>query len=163
MESAVRRILLAVVTPSLLVSVAAAQGAPTQAPPHAIVVMADQVNWGPGPAALPPGAKAAVLEGNPKEPGPFTMRLSFPDGYRIPAHSHPAVERVTVIEGTMQVGMGDKFDEAALTTLPAGTFAALQPGTRHFAQAKGNTIIQLNGTGPWKLNYVNPADDPRKK
>jgi hypothetical protein len=58
--------------------------------------------------------------------------------------------------------MGDKFDASALTALPAGTLAVLQPDTRHFAQAKGKTIVQLNGTGPWKLTYVNPADDPRK-
>lgn len=90
------------------------------------------------------------------------MRLSLPDGYRIPPHSHPAVERVTVIQGTFKVGMGDKVNRSAMTALPAGTFAALQPGTRHFAEAQGKTIVQLNGVGPWKLTYVNPADDPRK-
>jgi quercetin dioxygenase-like cupin family protein len=90
------------------------------------------------------------------------MRISFPDGYRISPHFHPAVERVTVIQGTMRVGMGDKFEESALTPLPAGAFLSMQPGTRHFAQAKGNTVVQLNGIGPWKLTYVNPADDPRK-
>jgi quercetin dioxygenase-like cupin family protein len=157
------RIILVAFSLALSVSIAAAQGQPSQTPPHAVIILADQVSWSPGPPSLPPGAQAAVLEGNPKEAGPFTMRLSFPDGYRIPAHSHPAVERVTVVEGTFRVGMGDKFDASALTPLPAGTFAALQPGTRHFAQAQGKTIVQLNGVGPWKLNYVNPADDPRQK
>jgi quercetin dioxygenase-like cupin family protein len=147
---------------ALSVTAAAAQGAPSQAAPHAVIVLPAQVTWSPGPASLPAGAKAAVLEGDPKEAGPFTMRLALPDGYRIPPHSHPAVERVTVIEGTFRVGMGDKFDASALTPLPAGTFAALQPDTRHFAQAQGKTIVQLNGIGPWKLTYVNPADDPRK-
>jgi quercetin dioxygenase-like cupin family protein len=156
------RIILVALSLALSVSIAAAQGTPSQAPPHAVIVLPDQVTWGPAPPALPPGAKAAVLEGDPKQTGPFTMRLSFPDGYRIPAHSHPAVERVTVIQGTMQVGMGDKFDASGLTSTPAGAFIALQPGTNHFAQAKGNTIIQLNAIGPWKLTYVNPADDPRK-
>jgi quercetin dioxygenase-like cupin family protein len=157
------RALLAVFSLTLWAGIAAAQGTPTAAPSHAVIVMPDQVTWAPAPPSLPAGAKAAVLEGNPKEKGPFTMRLSFPDGYRIPPHSHPAVERVTVVEGKMQVGMGDKFDESALTSLPAGTFVAIQPGTNHFAQADGKTIIQLNGVGPWKLNYVNPADDPRKR
>ena len=147
---------------TLSVNIAAAQGTPSQAAPHAIVVMADQVSWGPGPAALPPGAQAAVLEGHPKEAAPFTMRLSFPDGYRIPAHSHPGVERVTVIQGTFKVGMGDKFDASALTPLPGGTFIAMQPGTRHYGQAQGKTVVQINAIGPWKVNYVNPADDPRK-
>lgn len=156
------RSIVVTVSLTLFTGIAAAQGAPTQSEPHAIVVLPDQVTWKPGPPSLPPGAQAAVLEGNPKEEGPFTMRLSLPDGYRIPPHSHAAVERVTVIQGTFKVGMGDKVDRSAMTALPAGTFAALQPGTRHFAEAQGKTIVQLNGVGPWKLTYVNPADDPRK-
>jgi quercetin dioxygenase-like cupin family protein len=157
------RLMLGALGIVLSAGIAGAQGTPTAGTPHAVIVMPDQVTWAPGPAALPPGAEAAVLEGNPKEAGPFTMRLSFPDGYRIAAHSHPSIERITVLQGTMQVGMGDKFDASALTTLPTGTLAVLQPGTRHFAQAKGKTILQLTGTGPWKVNYVNPADDPRGK
>jgi quercetin dioxygenase-like cupin family protein len=156
------RPILVAVSLSLSATVAVAQGAPSQAREHAIITLPDQVTWAPGPASLPAGAKAAVLEGDPKQEGPFTMRLSFPDGYRIPAHSHPAVERVTVIKGTFRVGMGDKFEGSALTALPAGSFLAMEPGTNHFAQAKGNTVVQVNAIGPWKLTYVNPADDPRK-
>jgi quercetin dioxygenase-like cupin family protein len=155
------RSILIALTLSLPLTVAVAQGAPDKAP-HAVVVQPDQITWGQGPASLPAGAKAAVLEGDPKQAGPFTMRLSFPDGYRIPAHSHPAIERVTVIQGTFRVGMGDKFDVGQLTAMPAGTFIAMQPGTNHFAQAKGATVVQVNATGPWKLTYVDPADDPRK-
>ena len=139
----------------------AAQGAPTPDAPHAIVVPPDQVTWGPGPAALPPGAKAAILEGKPSEAGPFTMRLRAPDGYRIPPHHHPAIEHVTVLKGAFKVGMGEKFDASAMTSLPTGTFAALQPGTRHFAETQGETILQIHGVGPWQVIYVNPADDPR--
>ena len=146
----------------LSASAVLAQGTPTVAPPHAIVVLPAQVAWGPAPPILPPGAKAAVLEGDPKQAGPFTMRVSFPDGYRIAPHFHPADERVTVIQGTFQLGMGDKFDAAALSSLPAGTYVSMQPGTHHFARAKGATIVQINGVGPWKLTYVNPADDPQK-
>jgi quercetin dioxygenase-like cupin family protein len=146
---------------SLLGSVASAQGAPTAEPAHAVMVFPDQVNWSPAPPSLPAGAKAAVLDGDPKQKTAFTMRLSLPDGYRIPPHFHPAVERVTVIEGNFQLGMGDKFDEAALKSMKAGAFVSMQPGTRHFVRAKGNTIVQLNAMGPWKLTYVNPADDPR--
>ena len=156
------RTILVVVSLAVSASVAAAQGAPSQAAPHAVIVLPDQVTWAPAPPSFPAGAKAAVLEGDPKQAGPFTMRLSFPDGYRIAPHFHPAAERVTVIQGTMRLGMGDKFDASALTPLPAGAFVAMQPGTHHFAQAQGNTIVQINGIGPWKLTYVNPADDPRK-
>jgi quercetin dioxygenase-like cupin family protein len=140
-----------------------AQGAPSAGSEHAIIVKPDQVSYGPAPATLPAGAELAVLEGKPSEPGPFTMRLRLPDGYRIPPHYHPAIEHVTVLEGTFKVGMGDKFDASALKALPTGTFGALAPGTRHFAQAQGRTVVQVHGVGPWKLTYVNPADDPRNK
>jgi quercetin dioxygenase-like cupin family protein len=103
-----------------------------------------------------------VLEGNPSEAGPFTMRVLLPTGYRIPPHYHPATEHVTVLHGTFKVGMGEKFDGSAMTALPTGTFASLEPGTRHFAEAQGETIVQLHGVGPWGISYVNPADDPRQ-
>jgi quercetin dioxygenase-like cupin family protein len=156
------RPILVVLSLALSASVAVAQGAPSQAAPHAVIVVPDQVTWAPAPPSFPAGAKAAVLEGDPKQAGPFTMRLSFPDGYRIAPHFHPAAERVTVIKGTIQLGMGDKFEESAMNTLPAGSYVSMKPGTHHFAQAKGDAIVQLNGIGPWKLTYVNPADDPRK-
>ena len=146
----------------LTCSVALAQGNPTVESPHAVMFLPDEVPWSPAPPSLPAGAKVAILDGNPKEAGPFTMRISLPDGYRIPPHSHPAVERVTVIKGNFQLGMGDKFDESALKSMPAGAFAAMQPGTRHFVRAKGATVVQVNAVGPWTLVYVNPADDPRK-
>jgi quercetin dioxygenase-like cupin family protein len=157
-----RPILVAILL-SLSASLAVAQGTPSVGTTHAVVVLPDQVNWAPAPPSLPAGAKAAVLEGDPKQAGPFTMRVSLPDGYRIAPHSHPAAERVTVIQGTFRLGMGDKFDEAALNSLPTGSYISMQPGTHHFAQAKGNTIVQINGIGPWKLTYVNPADDPSKR
>ena len=103
------------------------------------------------------------IQGDPSKPGPFTMRVRLPDGYRIPPHSHPVVEHVTVLQGTFLVGMGERFDAAKLTELPTGTFAALEPGVRHFAQARGETTIQLHGVGPSSLTYVNPADDPRNR
>jgi quercetin dioxygenase-like cupin family protein len=143
--------------------IALAQGAPGDGTTHATVALPDQVAWAPAPPALPAGAKLAVVEGNPGEAGPFTMRLQMPSGYRLPPHYHPAVEHVTVLKGTFKVGMGDKFDRSAMTPLPTGTFAALQPGTRHYAEAQGETVVQLHGIGPWDIIYVNPTDDPRHR
>ena len=140
--------------------VALAQGTPSSAEQSAVLLTPDQVTWSPAPPILPAGAKRAVLEGDPQKEGPFTIRASFPNGYRIAPHFHPAVERVTVLQGTFRLGMGDRFDAAALKSLPVSSFVTMQPGTHHFAQAKGNTVVQINGMGPWKLIYVNPADDP---
>lgn len=142
---------------------AAAQEPRSEDVSHVIVLPPGEILWSDAPAVLPPGAKAAVLEGDPAAAGPFTLRLSMPDGYRIPPHYHPAVEHVTVMEGTLKVGMGERFDASAMTQLPTGTFAAIQPGMRHFAEAQGETVIQLHGIGPWNLVYVNPADDPRRR
>jgi hypothetical protein len=136
-------------------------GAPDK--PHAIVATPDAIKWAAAPAILPPGAKLAVLEGDPARPGAFTMRLSMPPDYVIPPHFHPVTEHVTVIEGTFYVGMGQTFDASKASALPTGTFAALEPGVRHFAFTKGPATIQLHGVGPWSLTYVNPTDDPRSK
>lgn len=120
-----------------------------------------EIKWKDGPASLPAGAKFAVLEGDPTKEGPFVMRLWLPDGFRIPPHWHPKVERVTVVSGTFNLGMGEKFDQSATRALQAGAFGFWPAGMRHFAWAKGETVLQLHGTGPWMITYVNPADDPR--
>jgi ChrR-like protein with cupin domain len=122
----------------------------------------EDLKWIDGPASLPTGAKVALMEGDPAMEGPFTVRLQLPDGFSIPPHWHRAVEHVTVISGTFNLGMGEKFDKSGGRALSAGAFAFMPPGMRHFAWTTGETVIQLHGTGPWKINYVNPADDPRK-
>lgn len=119
--------------------------------------------WKDGPASLPPGARFAVLEGDPTKDGPFVMRFFLPDGFRIQPHWHPKTERITVISGTFNLGMGEQFDAAKTRAMPTGTFGFWGPGMRHFAWAKGDTVLQLHGVGPWSITYVNPADDPRTK
>ena len=89
------------------------------------------------PASLPPGAQAAALEGNPSKPGPFTLRIKIPDGYRLPPHWHPADEHVTVVQGAFVMGIGDKFEQTGGHELRAGAFALMPAGTRHYASAKG--------------------------
>jgi hypothetical protein len=120
-----------------------------------------EIKWKDGPASLPPGAKLAVLEGDPGKEGPFVMRLMLPDGMRIMPHWHPKVERITVIHGTFHRGMGDRFEQAMTRPMPAGTYGFWPEGMRHFAWTKGETVLQLHGIGPWSITYVNPTDDPR--
>ena len=97
------------------------------------------------------------------EAKPFTFRLRLPANYHVPAHSHPAVERVTVLSGTFIVGMGDKADRSQARAMTAGSVTIMPPGMTHYVWTDQETIVQLNGTGPWSINYVNSADDPRKK
>jgi quercetin dioxygenase-like cupin family protein len=132
--------------------------------PHHQMFRPDQVPWRDGPPSLPPGAQFAILEGDPAKPGYFAMRLKLPDGFKVPPHTHPNVERVTIIAGTLHLGTGPTFNKSAgVHALPAGSYSTMQPGMQHFAWAEGETILQLATMGPWQINYVNPADDPRKK
>jgi hypothetical protein len=130
--------------------------------PAVVVVTPDKIQWGPAPAVFPQGAQMAVLAGDPAKAGPFTVRLKVPDGYRIMPHWHPTAENVTVLSGEFRVGMGGKFDENSLTTLPPESLAVVPPHHNHYAMAKGETVVQVSAMGPFKLTYVNPADDPSK-
>ena len=144
----------------------------------AVVCVGTQTCWAESPAhtmvtpgeiiwtdvsSLPARAKLAVIEGPLTEAVPFTFRLKLPADYNIPAHWHPAIEHVTVVSGTFNMGVGDKLDTSKTKPLTAGSAAIMQPKTNHFAWTKEETIVQVHGVGQWAINYVNPADDPRKK
>ena len=103
----------------------------------------------------------AVLQGDPTKKGPFTVRLQAPAGYKIPPHTHPSAEHVTVISGALHLGMGDKFDETAGHELATGAFAVLPAGMKHFAWSSSESIVQIHSQGPFAIKYVNPTDDPR--
>ena len=126
------------------------------------MVTPNDLKWADVPS-LPPGAKIAVIEGPMTEAVPFTVRIKLPADYKVPAHWHPAVERVTVLSGTFNIGMGDKLAPAKTTALGPGSVIIMQPKINHFAWTKEETAVQLNGTGPWGVTYVDPADDPQKK
>jgi quercetin dioxygenase-like cupin family protein len=104
-----------------------------------------------------------VLLGDPSKEGLYVLRLKVPKGYRIPPHTHPNQEVITVISGTMNLGMGETADPAKAKALPAGTFFTMPPGMPHFAYFEEETIIQANAIGPSVINYINPKDDPRQK
>lgn len=128
----------------------------------AAVSRPDGLTWQDGPPSLPPGAKFVVLEGDPAKEGPFVFRVKVPDGYRVPPHTHPKPERVTILSGTFHLGMGDTFDEKKGEALPAGTYGTWPAGMKHYVWVKGETVVQFHGDGPWVIEYLNPADDPRK-
>ena len=124
---------------------------------------APAIKWGPAPAVFPAGARLAVLAGDPFQNGEYTVRLDMPDGYTIAPHWHPTDEYVTVMQGTFLIGMGDKADFTKPVTLAPGGFITAPANAHHYARAKGHTVVQVHGMGPFTLTYVNPADDPQKK
>lgn len=128
-----------------------------------IMVMPDALEWQDGPPTLPPGAQIVVLEGNPSEEGPLTLRLKFPANYEAPAHSHPALEHITVLQGTFNFGMGDMLERTQTTAFPVGGFVVAPSGQSHYVWTDEETIVQLHSNGPFSIAYVNPEDDPRNQ
>lgn len=112
-----------------------------------------------GPLSVPgfdPGAKIAVLHGNPGAKGDYTIRLEFPDGYRFPVHWHPNGEHVTVLSGTFLLAMGNTADWNAVRAYGPGDFLYLPARHAHFGGARGQTVIQLHGDGPFAINVGAP-------
>ena len=121
------------------------------------------IKWGDGPPSLPKGVQVAVLEGDPTKEGMFTLRATMPANYKVPPHWHPTTEHVTVIEGSLYMGMGEKIDEQNATELKTGGFSVMPLKTTHYAFTKAKCVIQVHAMGPFDVTYINPADDPRKK
>ncbi len=130
---------------------------------QATIVQADEVKWGPGSPAVQPGSQQALLVGDPTKEGGYVVRAKFPAGFKVAPHVHPNDENVTVISGMFHIGLGDKFDESKGQAIKPGGYFQVPKGLQHFAWASQDTVIQLHGVGPGGINYVNAADDPRKK
>ena len=150
--------------PRLIVVALLAVGMHAQASDaHHTIVPADAVKWGAAPPSLPPGAQAAALLGSPGKPGPFVLRIKFPAGFVIPPHRHTKDEFVTVISGKVAISSGEKLDRASLKSLPPASFVHLPAGMPHYLWAEAESVVQINGVGPFDVVYLNPDDDPRMK
>lgn len=120
------------------------------------------MQWMDAPPTLSPGAKLAVLFGDPSKTGLYIVRLKGGDGYRIANHWHPTDEHVTVIAGTFLVTTGDEADISKEMSLSTGGFATMPAKMHHAAKFSGDTEVEVSGMGPFQIIYVNPADDPSK-
>ncbi|APX89148.1 hypothetical protein BV394_04990 [Brevirhabdus pacifica] len=122
---------------------------------------AEEITYQPGPPTLPEGAQIAVLLGHPAEEGPFVIRLKFPAGFEVRPHRHSKEEHLTVLSGKFAMSTGETFDKTGSAPLSPGSFVRIPAGTAHFAWTEEATVVQLNGMGPFDINYVDEADDPR--
>lgn len=151
-------------TASLLLALSLPAGALLASPYHGdghLLGTPEDLEWGPV-GSMGEGAEIAIIEGNLSAEEPFTFRLRLADGYEIRPHVHPAYERVTVLSGTLHFAHGETFDPDAAKELPVGGYAIMSPGDAMFGYAEGETVIQLHGNGPWGIEYIDPADDPRQ-
>ena len=121
----------------------------------------DDLKW----VQIRPGNEMAVVYGDPGKAGEmYAVRFRFADGFKVPAHWHPQDEHATVLQGTLLLGMGTKWDAGLLaTTMTTGSYIFVPKDMPHFAQAKGETILQAHGIGPFQIIYANPADDPKNQ
>jgi quercetin dioxygenase-like cupin family protein len=124
---------------------------------------AKEVKWGAPPPVFPPGAKFAVIAGDPASTGLVTVRFEMPAGYKIPPHFHPTDEHITVLKGSISLGMGDVIDKAHALTLSLGGYGVAMANMHHYAYTTTGATIQVHLQGPFAITYVNPADDPSKK
>jgi quercetin dioxygenase-like cupin family protein len=147
-------------TPALAVERADGAHAAAHHPGTAAFHNPENLQWGDAPPVLPPGAQAVVLDGDPHQAGPYVLRLKLPAGYRIPPHWHSKPEIVTVISGTLSLGMGDTLDPAAAEELKTGGFHAIGAGVHHYAFTRSGAVVQIHGDGPFDITYINPADNP---
>jgi mannose-6-phosphate isomerase-like protein (cupin superfamily) len=107
------------------------------------------------PEGFGPGLKVAVVHGDPSVPDqPYTIRASFVDGYNIPAHYHPRAENLTVLSGTFMLAMGKERDDSKLVAYRPGDFLYIPGKHVHYGKARGPTVIQLHGIGPFQTIVV---------
>ena len=148
------------VAAALVFAAGEAQSTATSATEHRVTKPSD-LKWGEAPPGLPASAKVAALNGDPTQAGPFTVRLKAPADYKVMPHTHPTDERLTVISGSFRIGMGERFDETKMQEMGPGSYIVLPSGMAHFAKSAKESIVQIDSEGPFQINYVNPADDPR--
>jgi hypothetical protein len=142
---------------------AVAQAAEKSVAEGQISVLPVDLKWAPAPS-VGPGAQIAVIEGDLKAAAPFTFRLKLPSNFKVGVHTHPVVERVTVISGTFYLGIGDKFESAKARAYTTGGVMIMPVGMPMYAYTtQEEAVIQIHGTGPWGINFLNPADNPMKK
>jgi hypothetical protein len=122
---------------------------------------ADALEWKPAPASLPPGAEIAALFGDPQASGPFVLRLRARGGYQVPVHTHPDLETVTVISGVLRFGEGQQLDPRQERFVHAGDFIAAPAKMGHWIAVNEDAVIQITGTGPWRIDYLDPRDTPK--
>ena len=139
------------------------ESAPDTTPtaPSASKAGKQDIQWGPAPSVLPPGAQIAVLEGDPGGTGTFTLRLKLPNGYKIAPHTHPTVENLTILAGNFATAMGTQFDASKLEAHGRDAFVSVPANHAHYAMARGETVVQVHGLAPFVINYVNQATTTR--
>ena len=148
-----KRLLLAAFVSAIVVgSVAVAQNGA----PEVVALTPDEMKWQSQGGLTVPGLEQLNLVGDPAKPGPYTIRLRFPKGFRIAPHTHPDAREVTILSGTFATGYGERFDPAGLKVLPVGSFYTEPANVPHYIEIRQDVVLQVSGTGPSGRKYISP-------
>jgi len=149
---------------AMLVAAGPALAADHDAPGMVVKPDGASVVYGPGPANLPKGTQISQVAGDPAKPGPFVLRLKFPANTVIAPHTHSKAETLTILSGSIYHEHGETLDKSKGAALKAGGFVFLPEDMPHFLWTTDEPVeLQVNGSGPFGLNYINPADDPSRQ
>ena len=155
---------LRLVIAAIVAVAATGQGAVAEDGSHMTLMRGEAaIKWQAAPADLPKGSQIVVLAGDPGKPGPFVLRVKFPPDTVVAPHRHATTENLTVLSGDLYHGMGEKLDKARGERMGPGGFVYLPGNMPHSVwTASAESVVQVTGTGPFGLIYVNPDDDPSK-
>jgi quercetin dioxygenase-like cupin family protein len=127
--------------------------------PGVVAIAPAEMKWAPqGGQGVPPGLEQTFLVGDPAKPGPYTIRLKFPAGFKVGPHTHPDAREVTILSGTYRTGYGETFDPAGLKTLPAGSFYTEPANVPHYIEIQEDVIAQVSGMGPSGRKFVGQGE-----
>jgi hypothetical protein len=101
----------------------------------------------------PMAGDVEILAGHPDSAGPFVMRIRELPGAIVPPHAHPVDEHITVVAGTWHFAVGERFDSAALTSMPVGTYAFAPKGATMFGWSPDGAVLQVHGAGPFHIHW----------
>ena len=130
------------------------------AAPSVIALTPADMKWQSQGAYAAPGMEQVNLIGDPARPGPYTIRLKFPKGFRVEAHTHPDSREVTILSGIFATGYGEKFDSAGLKILPAGSLYTEPANVPHYIEIEEEVVLQVSGTGPSARMFVDRPEGP---
>ena len=102
-----------------------------------------------------PGTELTTVFGNPKTPGQvYAIRLRLPANYIVPPHTHTQDEYMTVISGSLNVGIGESVDKSKTTYLPVGGAVGIPGKVPHYAWTTEEMIMQIHAIGPRDTCFI---------
>jgi hypothetical protein len=108
-------------------------------------------------------ARLAVVVGDLSKSDPYVVRVKVPAHVKLMPHRHHEDRVYTVMSGVFYIGVGDSSTTGSWRPTRRGpsSFCPAVPLTST-GRKSGEYVTQVRAIGPISLDYVDPADDPRR-